>query len=162
MEFINSFRPIIDKNSKILILGSMPGVQSLANQQYYAHPRNHFWNILFNLFDLPLSNEYTERIKLLHDKGIALWDVLESCTREGSLDSKIKHENANDFHALFKEYPNIRAVLFNGGKAYTAFKKHVGLDFNNLEFIQLPSTSPANTMNFEEKLIKWSFIKKYF
>ena len=156
MANIKSFKPVINVNSKILILGSIPGVESLAKQQYYANKRNHFWRIMFSLFDVPISEEYERRIELLQSKNIALWDVIEYCYREGSLDSNIKKESTNDFSMLFKSYPNIRYVIFNGTKAYESFEKNVGFEnYKEITFIKLPSTSPAHTIPFETKMNEW-------
>ncbi|UMZ72970.1 DNA-deoxyinosine glycosylase [Natranaerofaba carboxydovora] len=156
-----SFAPIIDDKSKVLILGTMPGGKSLEERQYYANPRNQFWKIIDNLFDETLPTDYEEKIEFLKNNGIALWDVLKACYREGSLDSNIKNEEVNDFTTLFDNYPNIRCVGFNGTKAYNIFKKSIGFDFQQLDFVKLPSTSPAHTIKFEQKLKEWEKIRKY-
>ena len=155
-----SFAPIIDDKSKVLILGTMPGGKSLEEQQYYANPRNQFWKIIDNIFDEPLPPDYEEKTDFLKDKGIALWDVLKACSREGSLDVNIKNEEINDFKTLFDNYPDIRCVAFNGTKAYDIFKKNIGFDFQK-DFVKLPSTSPAHTIKFEQKLKEWEKIRKY-
>lgn len=160
LDTIYSFPPIVDKNSKILILGSMPGVESLKKQQYYGHPQNHFWKIIYKLFDKELEMDYEARVQFLKDNGIALWDVLESCKREGSLDSDIIDEKVNPINELLYEYPNINRIFLNGGKAYSTFKKAWGHELANYKFIKLPSTSPANTMKFEKKLLEWSIIRE--
>lgn len=158
---INSFPALADENSKILVLGTMPGVQSIEKQQYYAHPQNAFWKILFTLFDeLPVPPEFELRKKLLIENGIALWDVLESCHREGSLDSNIKNGIPNKIRELLAAYPNIKTVVFNGKESHRLFVKTFG-DSIVLPQIVMPSTSPANTMKFETKLESWSIIKKY-
>ncbi len=157
MNLLTSFQPIINERSRILILGSMPGVESLRLQQYYANPRNQFWKILYELFDTQASQVYEERISFIKSKEIAIWDVIENCYREGSLDSKIREEKVNDFWALFKTYPDIKTVLFNGGKAYETYKKWIGFgEIPNLTFQKLTSSSPANTKRYEEKLREWS------
>jgi len=160
-----SLDPIIDQNSQILILGSMPGVESLAKQQYYANPRNHFWRILSAIFDKEDPGHYSARISLLHENKVALWDVIHSCQRIGSLDSSITNEGPNDFQEFLDSYPTIKYVIFNGGKAYEVFKKHIGFSqFSDIDFIKLPSTSPTpgkNVKSFEEKLIDWNVIKEY-
>jgi hypoxanthine-DNA glycosylase len=98
----------------------------------------------------------------IKEKGIGLWDVLKSCDREGSLDSNIKNEKANDFRSLFKTFPNIHCVLFNGAKAYELFRKGVGFDrFGFITFERLPSTSPANAQRFEQKLSEWNILLNY-
>lgn len=162
MERLQSFGPIADENSKILILGSMPGVQSLLEQQYYAHPKNQFWPIIFALFEEPIEHEYEKRVRFVLKKGIAIWDVVATCQRKGSLDSNIKNETFNDFKNFYLAYPNIRFIAFNGVKAFELYKKGVGwLDAGPKEYRQLPSTSPANTIKLEEKLDKWKIILNY-
>ena len=157
---IYSFPPIINDDAEILILGSMPGEESLRLNQYYAHRRNSFWPIMFTLFDQEFSEDYSDRVNLLLNHKIGLWDVLASCDREGSLDSKIKNEQINDFKALFSRYLNIKVVLFNGAKARQSFKRHVKLSGQeDLVFYQMPSTSPAHAIPFEQKLDQWSIIK---
>lgn len=157
---IKSFEPIIDHNAKLLILGSMPGAESLRQQRYYAYKRNQFWKIIYEVFEKELTESYPERKNFLHKHCIGLWDVLKSCDREGSLDSNIKNEQVNDFHSFFSRYPNIRSVVFNGSKAESSFKRHVGFELiSNLQYFKLPSTSPANTMAYKHKVEKWQIIK---
>ena len=157
---LSSFLPIIDEHSRILILGSMPGVESLRLQQYYANPRNQFWKIIYSLFNSEPNPNYEERIAYIKSKKIAVWDVIGTCYREGSLDSNIQEEKVNDFSALFEAYPNIKTVLFNGGKAYETYKKWIGFGMiPNLTFHKLTSSSPANTKKYEEKLREWVVIK---
>jgi len=154
-----SFSPISHPNASVLILGTMPGVQSLTLQQYYGHPRNAFWKILFRVFETPFSTDYEQRKSVLLENDIALWDVLEACVREGSLDSAIEQEVANDFDTFLKAHPNIRHIYFNGQKAAKYFKQHVAVS-DSYHLITLPSTSPANAgMSFEIKLMEWQIIK---
>ena len=161
MNKVESFHPIIDAGSRILILGSMPGVKSIEEQRYYAHSRNQFWRIIYSIFSIPLGQNYNDRIHFLSSKGIALWDVINTCTRIGSLDSNIENESVNDFSRLFNDYPNLRLVAFNGTKAFEVYKRRVGFDIASVQYKLLPSTSPANTMRFEEKLEKWRAIEDY-
>lgn len=161
MSRVRSFSPIIDAKSRILILGSMPGIESLRKQEYYGYPRNQFWNIIYGLFGEPLDNDYERKVAFLRSKGIALWDVIETCSREGSLDSNIKEEKVNDFTGLFEKYPNIKHVFFNGLKAYDIFKKKVGIDYSDMTFMRLGSTSPANVKKFADKFNEWMIIKDY-
>lgn len=152
--------PIVDEKCNLVILGSMPGGESLRKQQYYAFKRNQFWKIIYSIFDDTLSDDYNEKKRFLIKHNIALWDVLKNCEREGSLDSKIKNETANDFAGFLDQYPNLKYVAFNGTKAYKSFKKHVGFDLKpNLKYFQLQSTSPANTKRLEEKIKEWKIIK---
>lgn len=159
-ERITSFPHIISKSSKILILGSAPGVKSLEMQQYYAHPQNQFWKILFHLFDEEYTVDYKVRTALLHKHGIALWDMIDSCEREGSSDAKIRNEEHNDVLQLITDYPNIQAIFSNGQKSAKEARKMLGKDLKIL-FEVLPSTSPLHTIGFEKKLEAWRIIKDY-
>lgn len=161
MSKVESFDPSIDAKSRILILGSMPGVKSIEEQQYYANPRNQFWRIIYSIFSAPLDQDYNDRIFFIRKKGIALWDVIRTCYREGSLDSNIENETVNDFRGLFNNYPNLKLVAFNGTKAFEVYKKHVGFDMTRVDYKLLPSTSPANTMKFDSKLQEWETIADY-
>lgn len=154
---LKAFPPVINKNCKVLILGTMPGIKSLEKQQYYGHERNTFWRIIYSLFQMEPEIDYNQKKAFLLRKSIALWDVLEACEREGSSDSNIKNPVPNDFKMFFSNYPNIQAVYFNGEPAQRLFQKHVLRDLEGFELpcFRLPSTSPANTMRFEEKLQKW-------
>jgi TDG/mug DNA glycosylase family protein len=160
-----SFKPVINDSARILILGSMPGIKSLSEQQYYAHPQNAFWRIMATLIDFDVLVNYPQRLELLQSNGIALWDVLHSCEREGSLDSNIQADTqvANDFNTLFLTYPNIRAVFFNGAKAESYFKRHISstIEHHQLHFSRLPSTSPAHaSLSFEKKLEVWRVVQQ--
>ncbi len=155
------FDPIIDKDSRILILGSFPGVKSLEEQQYYAHPRNQFWKILFTLLNEDFSENYQDRIHLVQKHKIALWDVINTCDRKGSLDSAIENEERNDLLKLLEQNPQIKSIYCNGKKAYESLLKLVGFNFN-IPINALPSTSPAHAaLSFQGKLEQWSSIKKY-
>ena len=161
MQKISSFPPIIDKESKILILGSIPGVKSLEMQQYYAHPQNKFWKIICEIFNEEFTTDYTERIKILEKYHVALWDVIDTCERKGSLDSEILNEEANKIGELLHNYPNIKAIFCNGQKSYKNLQKILLKEFH-LPIIALPSTSPAHaSLKYEEKLLSWQKIKNY-
>lgn len=158
-----SFLPIIDKKSQVLILGSMPGEQSLKRQEYYGNEQNRFWKIVVSLFNKKDDfASYKEKKAFLIEHKVALWDVLYSCDREGSLDSAIQNEYSNDFDDLFSSYKNIKKVCFNGQKAYKSFYKHnkeIYINKKNITYITLPSTSPANARyGFADLLIKWKQI----
>lgn len=161
----NVLPPIVDENTKVLIVGSIPGKQSLEKKQYYGNPRNHFWAIIATLLATEIPESYPEKITLLRANQIGLWDSIESCERKGSLDATIKNEVPNDFAALFKQYPQIQLVLFNGGKSFEVFKKHVGLDvLENRVYEKMPSTSPIpgkNIKSFDEKVEAWGILLKY-
>lgn len=157
---IFSFPPIVDSNSRILILGSIPGVKSLEKQQYYGHPQNKFWKIIFELLNEDFTGDYGEKIRMLKKHHIALWDVIDSCERKGSLDSEIKNEEANQIPEFLEKYPNIQAIFCNGGKSYKNVQKILGKHFKIPVFL-LPSTSPLHTVPFEKKLEEWRRIKTH-
>lgn len=151
---LQSFAPIIANNPKILILGTMPGEASLKLQQYYGFPQNAFWRILFEVYQIPFSEDYQERTKLILTQHLALWDVLQYCKREGSLDSAIKEEVPNVIGELLRQNTTIHKILFNGQKAKAYFDKYI--KNTELELCVLPSTSPANaSMKFDEKFELW-------
>lgn len=163
MTRINSFPPIASPKAQVLILGSIPGKVSLGAQQYYAHPRNAFWKILSNHMGLTPDTVYSERCQALSEHLIALWDVLHSCTRPGSLDADIVEDSIapNDFNTLFAEHPLITRVFFNGAKAEHAYNHYVlaelSSDHAHIHTQRLPSTSPAYAaMGYVEKLEIWS------
>ena len=155
-----------ERDAKILILGSMPSVKSIEQQQYYAHPQNVFWRIMSALFEQEYLLEYEQRKALLTDHHIALWDVLKFCERQGSLDASIKKETMeiNDFGRLLTEYSKITHVFFNGSMAESVYIKSVLplmlKQHPSLVYFKMPSTSPAYAaMKFEDKLMAWSVIK---
>ena len=158
MATIRSFQPVINHSSRILILGSMPGRQSLEEQRYYANPRNHFWKIIYTLLDEPFDPDYDRQLELVLSRGMALWDVLDSCNRKGSLDSDIVNARPNDFGKLFDGYPGIELVALNGRKAFDMYERHVASAGTGPEYIPLPSTSPAHTIKLEEKLRQWKIL----
>ncbi len=161
---ITSFKPIVDKNCRILILGTMPSVKSLEKQQYYGNKQNHFWKIIYRLFNKDVEEDYERRKLFLLNHYIAVWDVLKSCDREGSSDSKITNPAANDFETFFNQYPEIKAVFFNGSKAEELFRKTVIGKMclkEDLLFYRLPSTSPANAVPLKYKLDRWKVILAY-
>ncbi len=160
------FPPVVGANPRLLILGSMPGIMSLERRQYYAQPRNAFWPIMGELFGIASELEYGERLQGLLDAGVALWDVLRSCERSGSLDANIDMKTAvtNDFVEFLSTHSRIDRVFFNGATAAEVFERRVspGLDkagIRPIELIRLPSTSPAHAaMPYKEKLQRWSTI----
>ena len=161
MPRVRSFKPIADSKAEILILGSMPGRASLAARQYYAHPRNAFWGIAAELLGFERTLPYANRVRALKAARIALWDVLQSCTREGSLDARIVNGIANDFSAFFRSHGKIRHVFFNGATAEATFKRHVlpALGERAVRYRRLPSTSPANaSVSLARKLRAWRAI----
>ena len=159
MKKCKSFKPSIDEHSTVLILGSMPGVKSLEEQQYYAHPQNRFWKVMASICNEPKLYEfaYDLKLKTLLKNNIALWDTIKSCKREGSLDSDIQNETPNDIKGLLKNYPNIKTICLNGNKSYSAFKKYFPDLLEKYNCHKMPSTSPANARYSLDILIKeWS------
>lgn len=162
MAKISSLAPVVDDSAVLLILGSIPGVESLRQGQYYANRRNNFWPLLYLIFGsvYQAGESYENKLAFLQNRRIALWDVIKSCQREGSLDTGIRDEQPNDFAWLFARYPAIKTVLFNGGKAYETFRRKVGFEtFPALHYLKMPSTSPANTKPLAEKLEEWKVLK---
>jgi len=136
----------------------MPGDASLRAEEYYAHPRNHFWRLMGTLIGFDPGLPYAERVQALKSAGVALWDVLHSCTREGSLDANIDHATLNDFRTFFAQHKNIAHVFFNGSAAEQLYRREVlpVLNRPQIEYQRLPSTSPANaSYSFERKLDAW-------
>ena len=162
MEILHSFDPVVTPASRILILGTMPGVASLRKQEYYGFPHNAFWRIIAALADHDtVPDVYEERLEMIRRGGMALWDVCHSCRRVGSLDSNILDEVPNDIVGLLDSHPSIRTVVFNGTPAHKLFKRHIGMKtLEGREVLVMPSTSPANaSWSYERKLAAWSVLK---
>lgn len=161
MSRIYSFPPITSSGMRVLVLGSMPGEKSLQMQQYYAHPQNAFWKIMGDLVGAGREQEYPQRVEILKESGIGVWDVLASCQRlNSSLDSAITDMQVNDFAKLFTQHPALTHVFFNGGKAEEAYRRFVLRSlpetYGYLRYTRLPSTSPAHAgMNYQRKLEVW-------
>lgn len=152
---LRGFPPVVAADTHTLILGSFPGEASLAATQYYAHPRNQFWRLLGAVLDESGLHElpYDERLKRVLSHGIGVWDVLDACHREGSLDSAIRHAKPNDFASLREHAPLLRKVCFNG-KTAGRFAPVIGEA--GYATLVLPSSSPANAMlSFDQKLRLW-------
>ncbi len=161
------FPPIVGERPHVLILGSMPGEASLRQAQYYAHPRNAFWYIMGALFQFDAEAGYTERTAALKKNRVALWDVLQECEREGSLDTAIVDHSirTNDLPRLLESHPTLRLIVFNGAMAERVFRRRVLPDLSRpqqrIRRIRLPSTSPAMaTLSREQKLQAWSVIPR--
>jgi len=157
---VRSFPPVETAGARVLILGSMPGAASLRAGQYYAHPQNLFWKIICDLLGAGPDLGYAARVQLLKSSGIALWDVLASCEREGSLDSAIDDASIvpNDFAAFYRRHPGVRHVFFNGAKAEAAYVRHVHREEGccSRTYQRLPSTSPAHASRpYDEKRKLW-------
>jgi len=144
------FQPLAFKDSKILILGSFPSLDSFEKSFYYAHPRNQFWKILSELSKYPINNR-DQKIWLLKESKIALWDMVKSCSRDNSLDSSLEEIEVNNIAEFLETYPNIKKVAFTGRLAEQLFKMH--FDYLDVETTYLPSPSAAYAkMSFEQKL----------
>lgn len=156
-----SFPPVEPPQAKLLILGTMPSVRSLEKFQYYGHPQNQFWRLLFALWGLPAPGSYEQRITFLKEKQIALWDVLKACEREGSMDSAIRNPQPNEIADLVNRHPQLHTIFFNSQNAWKLFQKLVPFEpFENLTLLVLPSSSPARAMKFEDKLAQWSLVRE--
>ena len=158
---IRGFPPIERRGARVLVLGSMPGVASLAAKEYYAHPRNQFWRIVGELYGFDPAVPYRRRTQTLCLAGVALWDVLASCARPGSLDADIDERSivVNPFTRFLAAHPRIRRVCFNGRKAEAAWRRYVHCELPEaraLSYVLLPSTSPAHAgMSYPRKLRAW-------
>jgi len=160
---VRSFAPIAAPDATLLILGSMPGEESLRAGQYYAHPRNAFWRILGELVGARPELPYEQRVAIVKAYKIAIWDVLASCVRRGSLDADIAEASieANDFRTFFEMHPAIARVFFNGATAQRCFRSYVvpTLAPRALHYQRLPSTSPAHAaLRYGQKLAAWQVI----
>lgn len=154
-----SFPPIVDARARVLVLGTLPGEESLRRGEYYAHPRNLFWPIAFALFGEPPASGYAERLAFLAARHIALWDVCEIGEREASADSTIRRERPNAISGLLDRHPLIGAVAFNGTGARRLYDRHFARR-PELAYLALPSTSPAHArVDFAEKLARWTALR---
>lgn len=154
-ERIECFDPVAEENARLLILGTMPSVESLKQSFYYSHPRNAFWPIMAEALGEPLPETIEEKKRMLIRHGIALWDVCRSCVRPGSLDSDIRDVQPNDFEMLFSRCEGIEKILFNGATAEKLYLKMVGRIPDGCVCERMPSTSPAYTMKYAGKLAAW-------
>jgi hypoxanthine-DNA glycosylase len=155
MSRLQGLAPVLDANTRLLVLGSFPGVASLRAQQYYGHPQNHFWKILGALWQLPLpAMAYDGRVAALRDHGLGVWDVYGACEREGSLDANIQNAELNDFAAVMRACPRLEASAHNGGESFRHARHTERL---GVPVYKLPSTSPANaSWSFDRKLSAWA------
>jgi hypoxanthine-DNA glycosylase len=156
MDKKSSFAALVEPDSKILILGSLPGDASLAAVEYYAHPRNRFWKMLATVFNESQPEDYEAKKSLLRRYRIALWDMAKDARREGSLDSDISEVVVNEIDTLLETHPSIKTICFNGQKAYSLFRQHF-TEKEGVNYHALPSTSPANAAYSFERICKeWS------
>ncbi|MED5816615.1 DNA-deoxyinosine glycosylase [Mycolicibacterium sp. 050232] len=154
-ELLHGLDPIVGAAPRVLILGNMPSVMSLASGQYYGNPRNAFWRITGSLFGFSAEAPYPERVAALRAHHVAVWDVLRTCRRVGSLDSAVERDSMvpNDFDAFLAEHSTLQQLIFNGAAAESNYRRLVGAP--SLPWVRVPSTSPAQTMRYEDKLAAW-------
>jgi hypoxanthine-DNA glycosylase len=154
MTLLCGLPPVIARHTRLVVLGSFPGVASLVAQQYYGHPRNHFWPLLSALWGIDLmALPYEKRLAEVKARGLGIWDVYATCLREGSLDSAIEQPALNDLASLKRRAPALQGVAHNGGESARAMRITRSLD---VPVYRLPSTSPANaSWSFERKLMAW-------
>jgi hypoxanthine-DNA glycosylase len=149
------------RDAKLLVLGSLPGEQSLVRQQYYAHPQNQFWKLIGDAIETDfVEMPYAARLATLVHRRIALWDVVAVARRAGSLDSNLRDVSSNDLDALVQELPDLRAIAFNGGMASKAGRR-ILVDSAEIELVTLPSSSPAYTLALAEKQREWKRLRCY-
>lgn len=155
---IESFEPVVDASCRILILGTMPGIESLRRQEYYGHPQNAFWRIMGDVLGFDAKMDYSKRLQHVLERQVALWDVIASCERETSADSKIKNAAPNAIGDLIATYSNIGHIYFNGRKAEQFFMKHIAPTIEgDVRYTYLPSTSPANArLRYDAKREIWA------
>ena len=159
--FIEGLAPVEDKKSRVLILGTMPGVESLKQQAYYGHPRNLFWKLLGEVTGETAPESYGERQEYLLRHRIALWDMCRTCIRAGSLDSHISEELTNDIKSFVATHPGIKAIGCNGKESERLFRKYI-TGMEGVQLISLPSSSPANAgISWEKKAEAWSRLKEF-
>ncbi len=152
---LSCFAPLIDENTKILVIGTMPSEASLAAQEYYAFKHNAFWKIISDISEQKFCT-YSDKISAIKKLKIGLWDNLQFCSRQGSLDSNIKDEVPNDFETLLTDYSNIKRLIFNGQKSFAYFKKYHKQLLQQYDYAVMPSTSPANAGTpYRDKLKIW-------
>ena len=155
------FEPIVDADTRLLILGSLPGDASLKAAQYYAHPRNGFWPLIGGVLgeDLP-ALPYEQRLARLRARGVGLWDVIASAERAGSLDAAIRSPEAADLRGLVESLPRQKVVAFNGGLAARMGRRILG-GMDAIELVDLPSSSPAHAISLSAKSQTWAILGKF-
>ena len=156
------FPPVTRSDTRLLVLGSLPGAVSLAQQRYYAHPQNQFWRLIGAAIGRDLAAlDYAARLEALLGAGVGLWDTVAAATRKGSLDADIRLHEASDLAALARELPDLKAIAFNGGTSARIGRRQLG-DAGGLALIDLPSSSPAYaSLPFEKKKEAWLALRLY-
>ena len=157
-----AFDPVVDANTRLLVLGSLPGEASLAVGQYYAHPRNAFWRLMGDLLNQPDLHQraYAERLAALRARGVGLWDTVAEAERIGSLDAAIRLPIHADLSGLAAALPDLRAIAFNGGKA-AHLGRRILADLDGIALIDLPSSSPAHARPLAEKRQAWAVLAPF-
>jgi hypoxanthine-DNA glycosylase len=154
------FDPVVDERTRLLVLGSLPGEQSLTRQEYYGNKQNRFWMLMSEVVGLDLVRlDYAARLKALLANGVGLWDVVAEAQRAGSLDSKIRDRADNDLPGLIATLPNLTTIALNGSTATRIGKKVLGQHAHRYRIISLPSSSPAYTLAYAEKLVVWRSLR---
>lgn len=162
MTLKRSFAPVVDKRTKLLICGSLPGDRSLAAQRYYAHPQNQFWRLLSPVVGSDLvALDYEDRLATLLDAHIGLWDVVATATRAGSSDAAIRDHAPNDLEQLAAKLPRLRAIAFNGGTAHKIGIRLMKDQVQRYDLIALPSSSPLHTIGIAAKQGAWTALRYY-
>jgi double-stranded uracil-DNA glycosylase len=155
------FAPVVRPDTRLLVLGSLPGAASLAAGRYYANPRNQFWRLIGAVIGRPLeAAAYNDRLNMLLGAGVGLWDTVAAAQRPGSLDADIRLHEASDIASLAETLPKLRAIAFNGGTSARIGRRQLG-ETAGVRLIDLPSSSPAYTLSFEEKLARWAELRRY-
>jgi double-stranded uracil-DNA glycosylase len=153
--------PVAPSDARLFVLGSLPGDASLAARQYYAHPQNQFWRLLGGVLGEDLHGlPYDQRLERLAEHRVGLWDVIASAVRPGSLDQAIRDPAHNQLEGLLHDFPELRAIAFNGGTSARIGRKLIGPFNHRLTLIDLPSSSPANTRPFAEKAKAWMELRR--
>ena len=156
------FDPVVDARTRLLILGSLPGEQSLVHNEYYANRQNRFWILMSAVIDIDLRClDYQTRLQTLVANGVGLWDVVAEAARAGSLDSNIRDRSDNDLLALIGRLPELATIAFNGGTAARLGLKVLGTHASRYRIVQLPSSSPAYTLPYAEKLLQWQALRPH-
>lgn len=155
------FAPIVDENSKSLILGTLPGPESLISGEYYKNSRNSFWRIVYALFGGQQTDNYEDKCRYLLNNKLALWDIFQRAAREGAADTAINNETTNDFRSFLRDNPQIKAIIFNGQKAEKAFKRALPDLFVQIPHFTAWSTSGACTKTLRDKCENWRIAFDY-
>ncbi|CAN5224955.1 DNA-deoxyinosine glycosylase [soil metagenome] len=157
-----SFPAVVDQETMVLVLGSLPGDRSLAERRYYAHPQNQFWKLMSVVIGVDLQAlDYEARLNALLNTGVGLWDVIGAATRAGSTDAAIRSVSANDLTGLIRSLPKLRAIGFNGGTALNIGRRQLGVLAGAYRIVALPSSSPLHTVGVAAKQAAWNELSEF-